>query len=262
MARKKPNEGTIKRLYALSGNRCAFPNCDVKFADRENDTNLSEICHIEAAEQGGVRYNSHSNDTDRKSFGNLILLCPNHHTEVDNPSNASKYTVEVLRKMKKAHEVKMLKPELIQKNPAILNDIIKLIGEKLFGEQTNETQNAPNSQEKIKFNNVIRYKYIIEEYSAYQGKLNKIYEEIEKQGSNKKVFLLQNITNLYLEEKSLYSNFEEIKRNADNIIDNIKEKLWTLIDINLDKEAVEVGLLVILVDAFMRCNILEEPPKL
>ena len=250
---------TRERLFSLSGNQCAFPGCKATFMNTENETNISNICHIEAAEKGGQRYNPNSDDNFRRSFENLILLCPNHHKETD---NVEKYPVEVLRKMKREHEAKMLKPELIQKNPAILNTVIKLIGKKLYDGQENEPQNAPNPYEKIKYNNVVIYKPTIEEYSVYQGKLNKIYEEIESHGSNQKKFLLQNIRNLYLKEKGKYSDFEKIKENADNIISNIKDKLWNLIDKDLENEVVEVCLLIVLVDAFMRCNILEEPPKI
>ncbi|TKC01727.1 hypothetical protein FA045_05595 [Pedobacter cryotolerans] len=118
------------------------------------------------------------------------------------------------------------------------------------------------------YNNVILFKPIIEEYAVYQGKLNKLYEEIEKQGSTKKEFLLQNIKYIYLKEKGKYKDLEEIRSNADIIIENIEKELWKIIEnssnpiSNLPIEAIKIGLLIIMVDAFMRCNILEEPPKL
>jgi|GEM_PF-2524371 len=46
----------------------------------------------------------------------------------------------------------------------------------------------------------------------------------------------------------------------------IKDELWKIIDnssnsiTNLPIEVINTSLLIILVDAFMRCNILEEPP--
>ena len=61
---------------------------------------------------------------------------------------------------------------------------------------------------------------------------------------------------------------ENIKANADNIIDKIKYELWDVIEnssnvnIDLDYEVIDICLLIILVDAFMRCNILEEPIKI
>jgi hypothetical protein len=107
---------------------------------------------------------------------------------------------------------------------------------------------------------VIRYKPIIEEYKIYQGKLNKLYEEIENAGSTRKEFLLLNIKNIYLKEKAKFNTIDEIRANADIIIDKVKDTLWNLVEkTNLDREAVEIALIILIVDAFMRCNILEEP---
>jgi hypothetical protein len=259
MERLDPTLKTIKRLYALSGNQCAFPDCRVMFVSPEDETNISNICHIEAAEEGGERYNPNSNNEERRSFENLILLCPNHH-KVTN--DVQKYTVEVLREMKRTHENKMRNPAVLQKNPSALNDIIKLIGNKLFDTKFSDVQIAPNPQEKIQYNNIIQYKPIIEEYRVYQGKLNKLYEEIEKEGSTRKDFLLRNIKNIYLKEKAEFDTIDKIRANADNIIDKIKERLWELVEnTDLDGEVIEVALTVLIVDAFMRCNILEEPRK-
>jgi len=259
MARLPLTPKTIKRLYALSGNRCAFPGCNILIASPKDEPNLATICHIEAAEEGGERYNPNSNDEERRSFENLILLCPNHHTVTN---DVQTYTVEVLREMKRTHEAKMLKPNELQKNLSALNDIIRLIGNKLFDTQISDVQIAPNPQEKIQYNNVIRYKPIIEEYKVYQGKLNKLYEEIEKAGSTRKEFLLLNIKNIYLKEKAEFDTIDKIRTNADNIIDRIKDKLWELVEnTDLDREIIEVALIILIVDSFMRCNILEEPQK-
>ena len=106
------------------------------------------------------------------------------------------------------------------------------------------------------------------EYRIYQGKLNILYGEIEKQGSTKKEFVLQNIKIIYLKEKGKYKDIEDIRANADIIFENIENELWKIIEnssnpiLNLPFEAIKIGLLIIMVDAFMRCNILEEPPKL
>jgi hypothetical protein len=62
---------------------------------------IGEICHIEAAEPGGARYNSQQTDEERRSFENLMLLCPTHHKIID---NVTMYSPEVLRQMKVNHE--------------------------------------------------------------------------------------------------------------------------------------------------------------
>jgi hypothetical protein len=95
---------TIERLYSLSGNRCAFPGCPVKFLNWEDDTNFSNICHIEDANLSthkADRFNPNMSVKERADYRNLILLCPNHHIETNDPN---KYSVETLKSMKREHE--------------------------------------------------------------------------------------------------------------------------------------------------------------
>lgn len=263
---------TVRRLDTLSGNECAEPSCNKKLIAEDGHSTISKICHIEAASEGGPRYNKNSNEEYRRSFENLILLCDEHHTMIDNKINENLYPVSLLKKWKIDHEAKVLKlisqTNILVKNPSALNIVIGFIGKNIFENfASTEPQYAPDTADKISYNNVIRYKPIIEEYAVYQGKLNKLYKEIEKQGSTKKEIVLQNIKNLYLREKGKYINFEAIKVNADNIIESIEKELWNKIEssnnniIDLPIEAIEISLLIILVDAFIRCNILEEPPK-
>ncbi|MHB1105189.1 MAG: ABC-three component system protein [Lutibacter sp.] len=264
---------TIERLYSLSGNRCAFPVCDVKFLNWENDTNFSNICHIEDANPNthkADRFNPNMSDKERADYKNLILLCPNHHIETNDPN---KYTVESLKIMKREHEKKMdvlhSGKNLIAKYPSVLSAIINQVGSRLLEDEFEEIgKKAPVTEEKILYNNVITYKPIIEEFSVYQGKLNGIYDEIEKQGSSKKSFLLQNIKTLYLKEKGKFVNIEAIRDNADLILENIENEIWKILESStnlspsLPIESIKMGVLIVMVDAFMRCKILEEPIKL
>jgi hypothetical protein len=94
---------TLKHLFALSGNKCAFPDCSQNIVDKE-DNMIGIICHIEAAKKGGLRYNPAQTDKQRAHHHNLILLCGNHHPVIDNPDNIDKYTVEALKEMKEKHE--------------------------------------------------------------------------------------------------------------------------------------------------------------
>jgi hypothetical protein len=100
--RKKPTEQTLKKLFALSGNQCAFPNCTHSIIDA-NDQIIADICHIEAAQKGGERYNPMQDDDARASFENLILLCATHHRATN---ETDKFTIQSLRKMKIDHENK------------------------------------------------------------------------------------------------------------------------------------------------------------
>ncbi len=100
MARLPIKPADVKKLFALSGNQCAFPECKEKLIS-SNGIVIAEICHIEAAEEKGQRYNPDSNDEYRRSFDNLILMCGVHH-KVTN--DIKKYGVKELRTIKKNHE--------------------------------------------------------------------------------------------------------------------------------------------------------------
>ncbi|MEP1779739.1 hypothetical protein [Reichenbachiella sp.] len=102
MARLQPKPSTVKKLFALSGNKCAFPTCKTPMIS-ENGEIIGEICHIEAANEEGERFNANQSDEDRRGFENLILLCSNHHKETN---DIKQYTVEILKKLKAEHESK------------------------------------------------------------------------------------------------------------------------------------------------------------
>ena len=104
MARKPYYIKTIKKLFALSGNQCAFnykdKRCNQEIINSKGHV-IGEICHIEAANKNGIRYNPNSNDDYRRSFKNLILLCPNHHKLIDADDTFSVYQ---LQQMKSNHD--------------------------------------------------------------------------------------------------------------------------------------------------------------
>lgn len=264
MSRKKISDLTIKRLYALSGNRCAFPGCTIEFFNGDK-MNLSNICHIEDANPDSKkknRFNEKMTDEQRADFSNLILLCPNHHKETEDPI---KYKVEDLKMMKKKHEKKIqeLTKNKIINSPSLLGKIIILLNKnKELNDGNEEILNPPKTNEKIKFNNLIENRPIIENYKVFQGKLNLVFKEIENDGSNKKEIILIDINTLYKKEILNYKNIEEIRNNADLIFNNIREKLLEKLETKNNETEIEVleyGLNIIIVDAFMRCKIFEEP---
>ena len=53
-----------------------------------------------------------------------------------------------------------------------------------------------------------------------------------------------------------------IRDNADNIIEDVQDKLLIMAEkkTNNCSEDISFGVSIIMVDAFMRCKILEEPP--
>lgn len=100
MARLSPTLEVLRALFAKSGNVCAFPDCVHPLIDDEN-LFVGQVCHIEAAEPGGERYNPAQTADQRRGYDNLLLLCYRHHIVTN---NTDVYTVERLRTMKAAHE--------------------------------------------------------------------------------------------------------------------------------------------------------------
>jgi hypothetical protein len=99
-----PTVATVKRLFGLSGNRCAFPRCPLAVIEPESGKPVGRICHIRAKSPRGKRYDPAQTDAERHGFGNLILLCPIHHDVIDSDEEA--YTVERLEHMKADHEAR------------------------------------------------------------------------------------------------------------------------------------------------------------
>ena len=90
---------TVKQLFGLSTNHCAFPGCEEVLIDPKWHGVKAEICHICAANPKGPRYDAGMTEEQRYSFENLILLCPTHHVVIDR-LEPHVYTVAVLRDMK------------------------------------------------------------------------------------------------------------------------------------------------------------------
>src|SRR4051794_16602680 len=94
--RLTPKPETLRELYAKSGNQCAFPGCSNLMVNKAGIF-IGQVCHIEAAESGGERFNADLTPEDRRAFPNLMLMCYEHHTVTN---DVDKYTVLVLQEMK------------------------------------------------------------------------------------------------------------------------------------------------------------------
>lgn len=97
-----PSVPTVKRLFSLSGNRCAFPNCILPVVDVRSGKVTGKICHIKARRPGGRRHDATLTSEHLHAFENLILLCGYHHDLID--ANDSPHSVEDVVVMKQQHE--------------------------------------------------------------------------------------------------------------------------------------------------------------
>ncbi|MAP22158.1 MAG: hypothetical protein CL582_14600 [Alteromonadaceae bacterium] len=98
--RLNPTPTTQRALFLLSRNECAFPGCTQRMVDDVGHY-IGKICHIEAANVGGPRFNAAQSNEDRRQFSNLLLMCGTHHDITD---DVIKYPVDVMQNLKAEHE--------------------------------------------------------------------------------------------------------------------------------------------------------------
>lgn len=122
MSRLPIKKESLRDLAIKSKNKCAFPGCDQPILNLQGDY-IAELCHIEAAEPGGQRYNSNQSDEDRRSPENLLFLCHQHHKETD---DELRYPVSRLQEMKTRHEAL---PEVVFNSDLLLRKIEEVLAE-------------------------------------------------------------------------------------------------------------------------------------
>jgi hypothetical protein len=135
--RKAPDQDTLRKLYLKSGNQCAFPECTRVMLNKDG-VFVSQICHIEAAEEGGERFNPAMSDEERAAYPNLMLMCYEHHVITN---DLDTYPVPVLQAMKAAHEAKFTDPA----QATLDGDARQLAGDVVQIGTANRAVTAPNS---------------------------------------------------------------------------------------------------------------------
>ena len=90
-----------QKVRLKSGNQCAYPGCANKLSDTH------QIAHIRSRKVDGPRHVPNWNNGNYDVEANLIALCPIHHNIIDKKENINAYPVEVLEKLKYAHENKV-----------------------------------------------------------------------------------------------------------------------------------------------------------
>jgi len=97
-----------KILWAYGGGRCAMPSCRKLLVMKQPGTKrnasgatvLGEACHIRGENPGSARHDPGYPNVNR--YPNLILLCEEHHTIIDD--NEAEWTVGRVEEIKRDHE--------------------------------------------------------------------------------------------------------------------------------------------------------------
>jgi hypothetical protein len=105
--RLTPKGETLREVFLKSGNLCAFPGCGRLMMDADG-TFIGQVCHIEAAEENGERFNAAMTNEARRQAANLMLMCYEHHQKTN---DVAVYTEAKLKQMKADHEKRFSNPD-------------------------------------------------------------------------------------------------------------------------------------------------------
>jgi hypothetical protein len=96
----------LKLLWGRAQARCAYPGCRqllIKPAtEHDREAIIGKIAHIISISPAGPRHDPTKAADFLNSYDNLLLLCGNHHDEVD--AQAATFSVETLKRWKSEHE--------------------------------------------------------------------------------------------------------------------------------------------------------------
>ena len=115
MSKTKIPAKVKQNLWFAAHGRCEFRGCNKRLdisGVSMDKCNISNYAHIIGDSPDGPRGCEHSQEL-ATSPDNLILLCPECHKLVDN-EGTEKYTVEILKEMKKEHEDRIDRVTAIQ----------------------------------------------------------------------------------------------------------------------------------------------------
>ena len=179
------------------------------------------------------------------------------------------------------YDVTSILNDILSKNIDELEDIYRFIKKELGGEvdivkldsnlaavinilskeqwDDNNQSSKINSFEisrKITFNELDKAKSLVEEYCIYYKKVDEKYSEFDLQGLNKSFYVLQAIRKEYL----LLKHLENADLIFSTVIERVKDKV--MISLNFDPipiDELELCIDILVVDAFIRCKIFENP---
>lgn len=141
-----------------------------------------------------------------------------------------------------------------------LVSIINYLASKDLNEVKNIIElNDYGIEEKIDHNELMAIKNsTFDKYKVYYGTIDRIYQEYIRQGTNKVVSVFHKIASFY--EKEIISNDQSNVEMFFNIIRRIQDYVINSGSLgHIAEEEIEMCVRIIVVDAFIRCKVFENP---
>ena len=140
-----------------------------------------------------------------------------------------------------------------------LTEVIKLLSQENLADV--DVLSVPpvfQIEQKLSYNGLIRHKRTIKEYNIYHNLVDKIYSEFDKMGKNKSLAVLSKVQRIYVKWSSVATGDDLM----DKVTEEVKQEIlnssnW---DSNITaSDEMELCVDVIVVDAFVRCKIFNNP---
>lgn len=138
-----------------------------------------------------------------------------------------------------------------------LTNVISILAkENLNKVDTNYNLNSFDIERKIEFNKLSSSRLLIEDFKIHYNTIDNIYSEYDKMGQNKSLAVLNIFRKEYIDNSDKFKDDELYKIITQNIIE-LTKKSNDLGD--LSEEELELCIDILMVDAFIRCKIFENP---
>ena len=144
-----------------------------------------------------------------------------------------------------------------RKTETNLAQIINVLAQLEWSESDLQVEVIPYKiEDKIKHNDLDTAQWIVSDYKIHNSRLDKIYTEFDRQGANKSRSVLHSIRTIYHKNRGALSGDELFYKITEQVELAIQESA-NYTSIPKDELCLCVNILV--VDAFIRCKIFENP---
>lgn len=224
---------------ALSKNLTSYKSYSFKFISISKDASSLKSKTYDIPK--GITFNPATDIYDIKSILNIILAL-----DIKNQKRIYDFI-----KQEFSSDINITK---IDTN---LASIINILAQENWDKDLENYQTEPfEIDRKIEFNNLENSKYVIRDYTIHHNRVNKIYTEFNLNGANKSSSVLFIIRNSYLKNKATFTDDDLFFKVIELVIETIRNSA-NYVQIPFDELELCVNILV--VDAFVRCKIFENP---
>ncbi len=145
-------------------------------------------------------------------------------------------------------------PEKAESN---LTTIIKILSKVDWGQGASDIETIPYDIEaKISFNQLDAARVLIDDYKIYYSRIDKIYSDFDKQGTNKSLSILNGIRSEYLTLAPGCSPDQSFFSIIGKVTNKVRESANYM---PMPEEELDLCVSILVVDAFIRCKVFKNP---